>query len=130
MLRGFLTALAILRGTIRDCSPDGSLATIQSMGIDPVTPKAGDNSTIWVAYDLPTEVTGGTVTYTYSLNYIPFQPTTVDLCVQEACPLAAGSHNASGSSSFPDVSGRLEGKIEWHDQSGTPIWCVDTVYSV
>lgn len=130
MLRGFLMALAILKGTIKDCSQSGSIAKIDSMGINPVTPQPGDNSTIWVSYDLSKEVTGGSVKYSYWLNYIPFAPTTIHLCSQEACPLQPGCYNSSGSSTFPDVSGRIEGRIEWTDQDGNPIWCVDTIYSV
>lgn len=130
MLRGFLMALIALRGTIKDCSQSGSIAKIDSMGIDPISPKPNDNSTIWVAYDLSKEVTGGSVKYSYWLNYIPFAPTTVDLCSQEACPLQPGFYNSSGSSLFPDVSGRIEGKIEWTDQDDNPIWCVDTIYNV
>jgi len=130
MLRGFITALALFKGTITDCSKLGSVATISSMGIDPISPKAGDNSTIWVAYDLSKQVTGGTVKYSYWVNFIPFSPTVIDLCSQEACPLVPAYYNSSGSSIFPDVSGRVEIKIEWADQDNTPIWCVDTIYSI
>ena len=130
MLRGFLMALTLLKGTIKDCSPAGSIAKVESMGISPVNPQPGDNSTIWVSYDLSKEVMGGTVKYSYWVNFIPFQPTTIDICSQEACPIEPGTYNSSGSSEFPDVSGRIEGKIEWFDQDGTPIWCVDTIYSV
>ena len=123
-------ALTILRGTIRDCTRSGSVASVQSMGIDPVSPKAGDNSTVWVAYDLSKDVTSGTVTYSDWVKYGPFTPTTVDLCSQEACPIQAGCYNSSGSSTFPDVKGRIEGKIEWFDQDNQPIWCVDTIYNI
>lgn len=128
MLRGFLMALALLKGSIQDCSSSNSIATITSMGINPESPKPGDNSTIWVAYDLSKDVTGGTVQYSYKLNYIPITPTVVNLCDQEECPIPAGCYNASGSSTFPDVSGRIEGKIEWFNENDEPIWCVNTIY--
>lgn len=130
MLRGFLMALALYSGTIKDCSPDGSLATIEAMGLNPVSPQPGDNTTTWVMYDLPTTVTGGTVKYSYWLNFIPFTPDVIDLCSQEICPLESGVYNVSGSVSFPDVSGRLETRIEWFDQDETPMWCVDTIFSI
>ncbi len=123
-------ALTLLKGSIKDCSPTGSIATIDSMGIDPISPQPGDNSTVWVAYDLSKDVTGGTVKYSYWLNFIPFPPEEIDLCSQEVCPIEAGFYNSSGISEFPDVHGRIEGKIEWFDQDGSPIWCVDTIYSV
>lgn len=130
MLRGFLMALALLKGTIKDCTPVGSIAKVDSMGINPVYPRPGDNSTVWVAYDLSKEVVGGTVKYSYWLNFIPFQPTTIDICSQESCPIEPGCYNSSGSSDFPELSGRVEAKVEWFDQYRTPIWCVDTIYSV
>ncbi len=129
MLRGVLSALPLLGGTIKDCSAPNSVAIVESMGINPASPKAGDNSTVWVSYELLKEVTGGSVTYSYWVNYIAFTPTTVDLCSQEACPLELAVYS-SGSSIFPDVKGRIEGKIEWFDQDNQPIWCVDTVYLV
>lgn len=131
MLRGFLMmTLSLLDGSIKDCSAPDSIAKILSMGINPVNPKPGDNSTIWINYDLSKEVTSGTIKYSYWVNFIPFAPETVNLCEQENCPLEAGEYNVSGSSIFPDLSGRIEGKIEWFDENETPIWCVNTIYNV
>jgi hypothetical protein len=123
-------ALAIFKGTITDCSQPNSIGKITSMGIDPIFPMAGDNSTIWVAYDLSKQVSGGSVKYSYWVNFIPFAPTVIDLCSQEACPLEPAFYNSSGSSIFPDVSGRVEIKIEWTDQDNQQIWCTDTIYSI
>ena len=130
MLRGFLMALAIYKGTVYDCSPENSIAKIESMELDPISPIPGQNSTLWVAYDLSKEVTGGFVNYTYSWNFIPFEPTTVDLCSQEECPLKPACYNSSGTSVFPDVTGYIEAKIEWFDQNVDPIWCVNVIYNV
>lgn len=130
MLRGFLLAISMLSGTIENCSPSNSLAKIEKMGISPVNPQPGDLSTIWIEYTLPKDVTGGTATYAYTLNYIPFKPYSVDLCSENECPLVAGYHNSSGTSTFPDVSGRIDGKITWATTDGTPVWCVRTIYNV
>lgn len=130
MLRGFLMAVAMMQGTIDDCSPSGSIADITSMGLNPVSPLPGDNSTVWVAYDLSQDVTGGKVVYSTWVNNLPFPVSTVNLCDQEACPLTPGCYNSSGSSIFPDITGKIEARIEWFDQNDQPIWCVDTIYRI
>ncbi len=130
MLRGFLLAIGILNGTIKDCSSPESIGTILDMGIDPVNPKPGDHSLLWVEFDLAHEVTGGTATYSYTLNYIPFPGDVIPLCDQTNCPLPAGVNNVSGETVFPDVSGRIEVQIDWVTEDATPIWCVKTTYSV
>lgn len=125
-----MMALSLLSGSIKDCSAPDSVAKVLSMGINPVNPKPGDNSTVWINYDLSKQVTGGSIKYSYWVNFIPFTPETVDLCQQESCPLEPGVYNVSGSFIFPDVSGRVEDKIEWFDENDTPIWCVNTIYNV
>ena len=130
MLRGFLMAVMIYGGTVEDCTKVGSLSHVVNSGISPLNPKAGDTSYLWVNFDLSKDVYSGTATYSYSLNYIPFQPTVVDLCSQTECPLYAGVQNVTGNTTFPAVTGLLEGMVEWSDQNGDPIWCVKTIYNL
>ena len=130
MLRGFLTALAIYGGIVEDCTSPGALSHVVDMGISPVTPNAGDTSFLWVDFDLSQNVYGGNVTYSYTWNYIPFEPTIVDLCSQTQCPLYAGVQNVTGNSTFPDASGLLEVTVNWADEYGDQIWCVKTTYNL
>jgi len=81
-----------------------------------------------VAYDLKSDLTGGTATYTINFNGIPLPATKEDLCSQTACPKAPGSFNETSSSEFPNVSGKITSKIAWTDQNSKPVWCVEATF--
>jgi hypothetical protein len=81
-----------------------------------------------VAYDLKSDLTGGTATYTVSFNGIPLPATKEDLCSQTACPKAPGSFNETSSSEFPNVSGKITSKISWTDQNSKPVWCIEATF--
>lgn len=117
-------------GAVEDCTPSNALSKIVSMGIQPVNPKPNDISYLWVNFDLSQPVSSGNVTYSYSWNFIPFEPTIVSLCDQTECPLYPGVQNVTGNTTFPDVSGYVEVKVDWADDTGTPIWCVQTTYTL
>lgn len=126
-----LLTLALL-ASIRDCGEGMGRAALLSFDSQPVSPKAGDNVTLWVAYDLPAPaVTSGTATYSFSLNGIPFAPTVDPLCTQTACPIDVGLHNETSSSVFPSgVSGKIVSQIAWRDQDDALLWCVETVWKI
>lgn len=127
-----LWSLLLGLSTIRDCSNGFGRAALLSYDSQPSSPKAGDNVTLWVAYDLPTPaITGGTATYSFSLNGIPFAPTVDDLCTQTKCPIDVGFHNETSSSIFPSgISGKIVSQIAWRDQSDALVWCVETTWKV
>lgn len=132
---GFLRGALLLLGAIvslKDCgNPSGDQATITGMGFSPINPLPGDNTTLWVAYDLKTPITGGIATYSLTLNGIPFKPTIDDLCTQTACPKDVGSYNETSSSIFPSgISGKVVSKIQWTDQDNLPVWCVQSTFQI
>lgn len=118
--------------SIRDCSNGQGRAALIGFDSYPANPVAGDNVTLWVAYDLPTPaITGGTATYAFTLNGIPFPPTVDDLCTQTACPKETGFNNESSWSIFPSgVSGKIVSSITWKDQNDDLVWCVETTWRV
>jgi hypothetical protein len=118
--------------SIRDCSNGGGRASVLGFDSQPANPVAGDNVTLWVAYDLPSPpITGGTATYSFSLNGIPFPPTVDDLCTQTACPKDTGLNNESSWSIFPSgVSGKIVSTITWKDQNKELLWCIETTWRV
>lgn len=118
--------------SIRDCSNGQGRATLLGFDSQPVSPIAGDNVTLWVAYDLPAPaITGGTATYAFTLNGIPFPATKEDLCTQTACPKETGFNNESSWSIFPSgVSGKIVSSITWKDQNDDLVWCVETTWRV
>lgn len=107
-------------------------AALLSFDSQPVSPKAGDNVTLWVAYDLPAPaVTNGTAIYSFSLNGIPFAPTVDPLCTQTECPIDVGVHNETSSSIFPSgITGKIVSQIAWRDQDDALLWCVETTWRV
>lgn len=130
----FLRALALIAATVtlRDCgNPTTDQAKILSMGFTPSNPVPGENTTLWVNYDLKTPITGGIATYSVSFNGIPFTPTVDDLCTQTACPKEIGTYNETSSSDFPDgISGKVVTKIQWTNQDNLPVWCVETTFRI
>ena len=127
-LVGFLFGL----NSVRDCSNGKGRATMLGFDSQPSNPVAGDNVTLWVAYDLPSPaITGGTAEYKYNLNGIPFSPTINPLCDETICPKEVGFNNESSSSIFPSgVSGKIVSSISWKDQNDELVWCVETTWRV
>jgi hypothetical protein len=125
-----LTILSILSAavaSITDCSNGASVFKIGGLGFWPDPAVANENSTISFLYTVPgpDPITAGTVTYSYTMNYIPFSPSTEDLCTQTTCPIVPGTYNQSSSSNFPDVSGLFDIKIEWFDDKQNLLLCAD-----
>ena len=126
---GFLPTLL---ATYRICGSSSDLAKNLVISIVPDAAKAGQDVTTTFDYDLDTVITGGTATYGFSFNGIPFSPTVNDLCVEQAggccpdpCPLGIGHHSDKSITTFPSVSGKIITTIKWADQNGSPILCVE-----
>ena len=126
---GFLPTLL---ATYRNCGSSSDLAKNLVISIVPDAAKAGQDVTTTFDYDLNTVITGGTATYGFSFNGIPFSPTVNDLCVEQAggccpdpCPLGIGHHSDKSITTFPSVSGKIITTIKWADQDGSPILCVE-----
>jgi hypothetical protein len=131
MLRTLLKIFGVL-STIRDCSKGEGRATSVTFDTQPTSPVAGDNVTLWIAYDLPAPaITGGTAIYSLTLNGIPFSPTKSELCKQTTCPKLVGLNNETTWDTFPSgISGKIDSKIQWYDQNDDLVWCVETTWRV
>lgn len=131
LLRGFIALLAATV-SLRDCgNPATDQAAITGMGFSPSNPNPGDPTELWVAYDLKSPLTGGTATYSFSLNGIPFSPTVDDLCTQTVCPKDVGTYNETSKSTFPSgVSGKVVSKIVWTNEDKQPVWCLETTFRI
>jgi hypothetical protein len=129
-----LLRLAMMLGflSIRDCGNGKGRASLLGFDSQPPNPVAGDNISLWVAYDLPAPpITGGTATYAFTLNGIPFSPTVDDLCTQTLCPKETGFNNETSSSIFPSgISGKIVSSVTWADQNDDLVWCVETTWRV
>jgi hypothetical protein len=130
LLFGLFAAVSAV--TLKDCGNSAiDQAKITGMGFSPENPKPGDATELWIAYDLKSELTSGTATYSVTVNYIPLTPTVEDLCTQTSCPKAIGSYNETSHSTFPSgVSGKIVSKIQWKNQNNEPVWCSQQTFSV
>jgi len=131
MLLKFLAAMFGI-SSVRDCGNGKGRASLIGFDSEPANPVAGDNVSLWIAYDLPDPpITAGTATYSFALNGIPFPPTVDDLCTQTVCPKEVGFNNETSSSIFPSgVSGKIVSSISWKDQNNDLVWCVETTWRV
>lgn len=117
--------------TLRNCGSSSDQATILGMGFAPQSPSPGELTELWVAYSLKAPITGGTATYAYSFNGIPFSPTIEDLCTQTLCPKAIGVYNETSSSDFPSgITGKIISTIKWADQNTKPVWCTELTFKI
>jgi hypothetical protein len=132
MLLSLLKVFGAL-SSIRDCSNGQGRAKLLGFDSQPSSPKAGDNVTLWVAYNLPTQpITAGIAMYTLTLNGIPFAPIKADLCAPApGCPKPVGFNNETSWDIFPSgISGKIDSKIQWYDQNDDLVWCVETTWRV
>lgn len=130
-LRG-LKAIAAVTGTVvvTNCGGPNDAANITSTNFLPADVSPGVATVFTVNYDLGTPITGGTATYSYSLNGIPFSPTISDLCSQTECPKLVGPQTEVSKSTFPDVTGKIVSKIQWTDQDNRNVWCTQLNFRV
>lgn len=126
-LLAFLTS-ALSLGSVKDCSQGQSLFKITSMSFSPDPPVRGENSTLLLSIDVPTQVDAGTATYSYTYNSIPLTPDIKNLCLElpSGCPIMPGQLQTV--SSFPIDSttptGTIVAKIQWSDTMKTNLMCV------
>lgn len=130
-LRGIITLLAA-SVTLKDCgNPTTDQATITGFGFSPSSPMPGDNTELWVGYNLKSAITGGTATYSITLNGIPLPTTSDDLCTQTTCPKDIGFQNETSKSTFPSgISGKVVSKVQWKNQNDQPVWCLESTFKI
>jgi hypothetical protein len=118
--------MASALSSVSDCSNGRALFTLTSMSFSPDPTVPGENSTLLLSMNVPTEVTNGTATYSTTYNFIPFPPTTDPLCyVTVDCPIQAGTLNTRSSYPIPaDLKGTMQIRITWNDMDGNLLMCV------
>ena len=111
--------------TVSDCSNGLSQFKLTSMSFLPDPPVKGQNSTLLLSMNVPSEVTAGTATYSVTYNFIPLTPTVKNLCTElpSGCPIAVGPLDTVSSIPFDgSLSGSLNMKIEW--KAAAQLLCV------
>jgi len=122
----FLLALlaGLAESSIKDCAP-GSLLKLNGLAFWPDPPTKNENSTVSLDYSVPDgiKIESGKAVYSVTYNFIPFSPTTEDLCTNTKCPLLPGTYNQSSSSNFPDLSGSVTITSKWYDSIDNLLLC-------
>jgi len=119
--------LGSAQSSVTDCSKSTAVFSLTSLSFAPDPPVKGQNSTLLLSMNVPTEVSGGTVTYSVTYNFIPLSPTTEDLCTVApgGCPIRPGTLDTVSSIPFDgSLSGSITFKIEWKDLSEAQLMCV------
>jgi hypothetical protein len=126
MLIKFLALITLASAAIRDCSDGLSLFRIKNLAFWPDPAVPNKNSTISFAYKVPRPgVSAGTATYSGFHNNKIISTRTEDICKSVACPIHEGSHNSSWSYIFPNFTGNLQAKIQWHATNGLELLCAE-----
>ena len=112
--------------SVSDCSNGASLFHPITMSFSPDPTVPGENSTLVLSLKVPEEINNGTATYTTTYNFIPFAPTTDDLCgFTVPCPIKEGILETRSSYPIdPNLSGTMTLKVEWKDLTGRQLLCV------
>ena len=87
----------------------------------------GQNSTLALSLDNPSQVLAGTATYSFIYNFIPLTPEVKDLCLEVpgGCPIKSGILDTTSSYLIdPSLSGTLVLKIQWKDTVNTELLCI------
>lgn len=118
--------MASALSSVSDCSNGRALFTLTSMTFSPDPTVPGENSTLLLSMNVPTEVTNGTATYSTTYNFIPFSPTTDPLCyVTVDCPIQVGTLSTRSTYPIPaDLKGTMQIRITWNDMDGNLLMCV------
>ena len=133
MIRSLLSLAAVFsrdtmptgQATVANCAPD-SRFKINSISLDPPTAAPGQVTVLHLDYTVPesTYIYDGVSTFTFSLNGIPFAPTTEPLCGQVTCPLMPGNYVNTTQSSWPQgISGKIVTSVRWYDVNQTELLC-------
>ena len=122
----FASLVGLVKSSVSDCSGGASLFKLTSISFSPDPTVPGENSTLLLSMNVPSEVTNGTAKYAFTYNFLPFSPTIDPLCdVTVACPIQVGILNTR--SSYPisaDLSGTLQIKVSWSDLNDNLLMCV------
>ena len=115
--------------TYKSCGDSNDICKNLALNTDPPVPQT--DYTLFLNCDLDQEVSGGTSKYDFSLNGIPFSPSTNDLCTEisnsnTTCPLTVGEYYSMSNGSVPTgVSGKIIIKNQWYDKVGSRILCME-----
>jgi len=120
-----LLYIALVSGSVLDCSRPNSAFKITSFSFSPDPAIAGKNSTLIVSFNATEAITSGIVNYGISYDYRPFQYAKVNICDTMKCPINPGKYMRKLTYPFPDsLTGNFRLRVNWKDNSTQELMCV------
>ena len=116
--------------TLKDCSPDNAVFTVDKLTFDPSVPVPGQSGSLITTYTVPVQVASGRTHYMCSLNGLPVYDEWLDLCTQTSCPITVGQHTDTSASTVPSSQGKIDCLISWYDSSNVPLMCIDMIFKL
>lgn len=124
-LLAFVGSIALSSASVKDCNPSSYFA-IKKLEFFPDPPIINENATLYTEFYNPGyPMSEGIAVTSLVYNFIPFEPTTEQLCNTEACPIEPGITLQTNTFPWPDLSGFVEMKLEWFGTDGTSLLCID-----
>ena len=127
LLSLFSLSNAVTSFQYSSCGNSNDLASNVKLSILPELPET--DYTLYLDADLSKEITSGTSKYSITYNFIPFSPSTEDLCTEISnsnitCPLNKYIASESKGTIPSDLSGTTIITNEWFDQDNMRILCM------
>ena len=122
-----LTALATLsvsQPVATNCN-SASVFKVDQIAVEYQAPPV--NSTLIVAYTVPSVIEDGLATYSCTLNGFPVINEQAPLCQETKCPIEPGFHNDSSSFQTGLASGTLSCSLKWLATDSTVLRCIKIV---
>jgi hypothetical protein len=112
--------------SVTNCN-SASVFKITNLAFDPSNPIPGQNGTLILDYNVPTQVSSGSVNYKCDYNSLPVYNEVLDLCSQTVCPINIGLHNDKSISPVPNANGKVACTIQWYDTAKTELLCINFI---
>ena len=124
LLLALLATLSVAQPVATNCN-SGSVFKVDQIAVEYQAPPV--NSTLIVAYTVPSVIEDGLATYTCTLNGFPVINEQVPLCQETKCPIEVGFHNDSSSFQTGLASGKLSCTMKWLALDSSILRCIKIV---
>ena len=131
LLYTLFSLFSLSHASITDCGAGQSIFQITDLAIHPDPPVIGKTVDFILKFNNPTtEIFDGSVTTHVSINGIPYPSSSKPLCETTSCPIKYGENDRSTSTEWPELSGKIDTKIEWKDPQGNLLLCIHSAVKI
>lgn len=117
--------------SIADCGAGQSTFQITELSLTPDPPVIGKQVDLILKFNNPgDEIFDGSATTYVTINGIPYPSSKNPLCENTSCPIKYGYNDRSTSTQWPELSGKIDTKVEWKDTQGNLLLCIHSTVKV